>query len=114
MCTNDKYRADFINKTEAVRKLSKKHLNILLPLIWEDKDINHERVAVLLQLYKSEKSDQIIRSLNIKQEIKDFYLDKYNQYMIIYNARKTFEKLSGKKVYVDMHLNERIYRYEKM
>ena len=81
LCDDDKYRSKLINNTELIRKLTKMELSMVLPKIWLDKKIDHTRVSLLLQIYKGETSDKIIKSLKINEEIKDFYLNLYNSHM---------------------------------
>lgn len=81
LCDDDNYRSKLINKTELIRKLTKRELSMVLPKIWLDKNIDHTRVSLLLQVYKRETSDKIINSLKINQEIKDFYLNLYYNHM---------------------------------
>lgn len=96
LCMDDEYRRILINGTEIIRKLSKKQLAILLPLIWKDEEIDHTRVSILFQIYKGKEntSDKIIKSLNIDEDIKEFYLKKYFDYMELVNSYTVLNKIS--------------------
>lgn len=77
LCCDEYYRCKLINETELLRKVTKRELNMILPMIWQDKRIDHTRVVLLLQVYKNELSDKIINSLKIDEKIKKFYLNLY-------------------------------------